>query len=79
LKNKIIEGYLKNFIEEYGRFGESSNDIIFEYLTNYLIVKKNFLEEFDISDLNTGKGNDFGIDGIAILINDFLACTYDDV
>lgn len=40
MKNKIVEGYLKNFIEEYGRFGEKSEDIVFEHLINYLIIKK---------------------------------------
>ena len=40
MKNKIIEGYLKNFIEDNGNFGENSEDIIFEHLINYLIVKK---------------------------------------
>jgi len=79
MKNKIVGGYLKNFIEEHGHFGEKSDDIIFEHLVNYLIIKKYYLDEFDISEIHTGKGNDLGIDGIAILINDFIAHTYDDV
>ena len=79
MKNKIIEGYLRNFIQEHGNFGETSNDIIFEHLINYLIIKKDYIDEFEISELHTDKGNDLGIDGIAILINDFIAYTYDDV
>ena len=79
MKNKIIEGYLRNFIQEHGKFGETSNDIIFEHLMNYLIIKKDYIDEFEISELHTDKGNDLGIDGIAILINDFIAHTYDDV
>jgi len=78
MKNKIIEGYLKSFIKENGNFGEKSDDIIFEYLVNYLILKKFFIDEFEISDLHTGLGNDLSIDGIAILINDFLATTEED-
>lgn len=79
MKNKIIEGYLRNFIKEHGKFGETSNDIIFEHLINYLIIKKDYIDEFEISELHTDKGNDLGIDGIAILINDFIAHTYVDV
>ena len=52
MKNKIIEGYLKNFIEDNGNFGENSEDIIFEHLINYLIVKKYYLDDFNIEDVS---------------------------
>lgn len=78
MKNKIIEGYLDRFMQDNGSFGKSSKDIIFEHLINYLIIKRYYIDDFDISDIHTGNSNDLSIDGIAIFINNFLATNTKD-
>ena len=43
----------------------------FEAFTNYIVVSDVYHEEFDFSVLSTGKG-EFGIDGIAVIVNDTI-------
>ncbi len=78
MKNPIIEGYLKKFIAEHGNFDTKKPDVHFEHMMNYLIIKRYFLDEFSIDDIHTGGGGDLGLDGVAIVINNFLVTTLDD-
>jgi hypothetical protein len=47
-------------------------DVRFEHFASYLTVRRHFTETFDTSELVVGKGNDTGIDGIAIIVNGAL-------
>src|SRR4051812_44684071 len=43
----------------------------FEAFTNYIVVSDIYPEEFDFNVVSTGVG-EFGIDGIAIIVNDAI-------
>ncbi|MBI1294166.1 AIPR protein [bacterium] len=48
------------------------DSVLFEHFVNYCVVSANYGEEFDLSDIHLGGGNDLGIDGIAIIVNGSL-------
>jgi len=58
---------------------EKSDADKFENFVNYTITTSNFTKSFDISSIDTGKGNDTGIDGIAIIVNDQLIEHCDEI
>lgn len=53
--------------------------LLFEYFSNYCVVNDVYgMNDFDIEDITTGK-NTQGIDGIAIIVNQKLINTIDDI
>ena len=74
--NPVIKGYLSNFSNEYGNFGESDEATLFEHFINWLITSK-YVDDFDLDNVHTGGGNDLGIDGLAISINSFFISDYE--
>lgn len=76
--NQIVKGLLSKFINEllcypdmsdYQAMSESEQ---FENFINYIIIKRDFLDNFDLEDIYTGGKEDGGIDGIAITIGNNL-------
>jgi hypothetical protein len=61
-----------------GQSGKSDADK-FENFVNYTITTSNFSKSFDVTSIDTGKGNDTGIDGIAIIVNDQLIEHCDEI
>lgn len=52
---------------------------LFEYFSNYCVVNNVYgLSDFDLDDITTGSGTQ-GIDGIAIIVNQKLVQTTDDI
>lgn len=51
----------------------------FERFVNYCIVSKEYNKTFDIEDTLTGKGDDTGIDGLAIIVNGQLIEHKEDI
>lgn len=83
IKNKIIEGYLADFKDDFG-INETNDDIAFEKFVNYCIISRIHPEAFssDISrleDLNIGGSHDTGIDGLGIIVNEHLVTSIDEV
>jgi hypothetical protein len=76
--NKIVESILQEFsksnsieaLEEWERF---------EYLTSYLTIRRHFSRALDLKDVVVGKGNDTGLDAIAIIVNGALMTDVDQV
>lgn len=59
----------------------SINDsaLLFEYFSNYCVVNNIYgSNDFDLDDISTGKGTQ-GIDGIAIIINQKIINSTDDI
>lgn len=56
-----------------------TDDNNFEYFSNYVLVTEELKKDFDLSIVNTGSGDDTGIDGIAIIINGQFVESTDDV
>ncbi len=53
--------------------------LLFEYFSNYCVVNDVYgINDFDVEDITTGK-NTQGIDGIAIIVNQKLINTTDDI
>jgi cold shock CspA family protein len=68
MKDRIIEGYLKNFAEE-NSLSEIDESKTFEYFVNYCVGTKYIFDVFSFEDITVGAGHDTGIDGIAIIVN----------
>lgn len=78
MHDRILEGYLKDFIADFG-LSKVEHTKAFEHFVNYCIISKSLPEQFDFEDLSTGGGNDTAIDGIAILVNGHLVLSKDEV
>lgn len=66
----VTQSLLKEFAESQKIDGLPQSDQ-FEAFTNYIVVSDIYPEEFDFSLVATGPG-EFGIDGIAIIVNDSI-------
>lgn len=70
--NEIIKGYLSKFTDEFQDCKNMKEEEQFEHFINYITIKRDFLDDFNLDDIHTGGGMDNGIDGIAIIINNNL-------
>lgn len=66
----VTQSLLKEFSESQ-KIGTLSASEQFEAFINYAVVSDLYTEEFDFGMIHTGAG-EFGIDGIAIIVNDAL-------
>jgi hypothetical protein len=57
----------------------SPEDRRFEHFASYITVRQQHRETFDTADIETGGGNDTGIDAIAILVNGQLVTDVDEL
>jgi len=76
--DKILEGYIKGFSEEYGMEG-ISKDLIFESFANYCVVSRLYPGSFDLDNICVDDGEQLGLDGIAIIVNDHLVTSKEEV
>ena len=77
IMNKIIESFLNTHIKEYS-IEEFEKEIAFEHFINRCIINKYSVDRFDPMDIMTDEGEK-GIDGIAIVVNDRIITTMDEV
>lgn len=76
--NPIIKSYLSDFIEEYPDYKDLKESEQFEHFFNYIIVKRDFLDDFNLNRiLHAGGKSDNGIDGITIIVNNNLVDSVD--
>lgn len=66
----VTKSLLKEFAESQKVTGLKQDDQ-FEAFVNYIVVSDVYPEEFDFNVISTGEG-EFGIDGIAIIVNDAI-------
>lgn len=84
MENKIISGYLnEDFKNDFG-ITETKEDTLFEMFSNYCIISRihpeAFTTDFDkIEDLNVGGGEDTGIDGLGIIVNEHLVSSIEEI
>lgn len=74
--NSIVKPFLDSHIKAYELKGDEPNS--FEHLVNYLTVRNYTSRHFDPSEVSLGKG-EVGIDGVAVVVNDTLITTFDQV
>lgn len=78
MNNKILEGYLKDFSKVQG-LEQMDESTLFEYFSNNMILSKMQIQDIDLEAVHMGGGNDGGMDGIAITVNDHLVGNMDEV
>lgn len=83
IENKIIAGYLKDFKEDF-EIHEQDDDKAFEKFTNYCVFSRvhpeAFTSDFEkLDNLNIGGGEDTGIDGLAIIVNEHLVSSIEEI
>ncbi|OOH90795.1 hypothetical protein BMT54_03960 [Pasteurellaceae bacterium 15-036681] len=84
MENRIISGYMnEGFKKDYG-VTISNEAELFEMFVNYCIISKIHPEAFStdfekIESMNIGGGEDTGIDGLAIIVNDHLISDIDEI
>lgn len=84
MDNKIIQGYLKDFSQDFGFNSSIQETKLFEHFGNFCILSKIhpeafYNDNFKIQDLNIGKSNDTGLDGVAIVVNDHIVWSVDEI
>lgn len=84
MENKIISGYLnEDFKKDFG-IEEVKEDVLFEMFANYCIISRIHPEAFStdfekIENLNVGGGDDTGIDGLGIIVNEHLVSSIEEI
>ncbi|WP_304609231.1 AIPR family protein [Aerosakkonema funiforme] len=76
--DKILENYIQNFVNE-SDLAHLEEATAFEHFVNHTILSKNHPDPFDVETTTIGGGNDNAIDGIAILVNDHLVTSEEEV
>lgn len=82
IDNKFINGIVQEFKTDFN-LSDLKESKLFEYLVNYLIVSKIHPEAFDettnLQELDIDDGSNFGIDGIAIIVNNTMILSKEDI
>jgi hypothetical protein len=71
----VTKNLMDTFKKEQGFLDDIEESIIFEHFANYCVISKEYTDEFEISDVHVGGGNDLQLDGLAIIVNGVLAET----
>ncbi|MBQ0211824.1 hypothetical protein J7S50_21900, partial [Providencia rettgeri] len=69
--NVMLKSYFNNFIDS-NELSEYSDDESFEKFCNYYLVNQHYPQDFDLDSCSIGGGDDSGIDGICIIIDDIF-------
>ncbi|WP_394847385.1 AIPR family protein [Pendulispora brunnea] len=75
--DRITKGIVDEFRESQS-LQKLPDDKAFERLCNHCIVSRE-IEEFNVEDVSTGGGGDGGIDGLAIIVNNAIITTIDEI
>lgn len=74
----VTEGYLEEFVQNFS-IGTKDKTRQFEYFANFIVVSNHFdANRFQLNDISTGE-NAPGIDGIAIIVNNRLCTSVEEV
>lgn len=74
--HKIIQSYLREFVTE-AAIADMDEAQQFERFVNHCVVTQAFPDNFDVDSVTTSD-EDFGIDGVAVVLGDELVTTVDD-
>lgn len=77
MKNPIIESYLDEFSKNYNITGLNETEK-FEHLVNFCILNGEKYDEFDIEDIHVGEKGNYGLDGVAILVDGEIVTSKDE-
>ena len=77
--DRITQGLLKDFKKEQSLPEEIEQYILFEHFANYCVISKEYNDNFAIDDVHVGGKQDISIDGIAIIVNNLLVTSLDEI
>lgn len=78
MKNIVIESLVDNFKSE-KKIDDKDDSVVFEHFVNFYLLKRDFLDDFELEDIRTNNSEDNGIDGIALIAQDRLLLDVEDV
>jgi len=78
MKDKLIEGYLKDFVDAH-ELTDLKESEAFEHFVNYCVACREHPENTEFESMHIGGSGDMAIDGIAILVNEHLVSSKEDV
>ncbi len=78
MRDRIIEGYLKDFCDA-NNLGQLDQSKAFEHFVNYCVVSREHPENFDFEGVSVGGPGDYAIDGMAILVNDHIVNSTEEI
>lgn len=78
MKDKLIEGYLKDFVDTH-ELTDLPESEAFEHFVNYCIASREHPENLEFESMRVGGCGDLAIDGIAVLVNEHLVSSIEDV
>ena len=76
--DRITSSLVKEFKSDF-EYGGLTDNVIFEYFSNYVVLTREYGSEIDLDSVWTGEGGDGGIDGIALIVNNRLVYNNDEM
>lgn len=76
--DRITTSYVETFRKEQS-LPKGDDATTFEHFTNYCILSDSYDEEFNISEVHTGGGNDLTLDGTAVIVNGVLVTEVEEI
>lgn len=78
MKDRILQSYLQDFCREEG-YEDLKEPEAFERFVNHCIIAREHADTFDLDNICIGGGNDISLDGVAILVNDRLVYSKEEI
>ncbi|QGV78591.1 hypothetical protein EIZ62_10305 [Streptomyces ficellus] len=78
LMDRVTKVYLDTFRQEQS-IESAPESTAFELFADYCVISDAYDDEFNVTDVHTGGGNDLAIDGIGIIVNGTLVNSTDEV
>jgi cold shock CspA family protein len=78
MRDRILENDLQSFTKEFD-LTTLPEPTAFEYFVNYCVISRYHPDAFDPEDVAVGGHGDLGLDGLAIIVNDRLVSSKEDV
>ncbi len=76
--DRIIESFVEDFKSEFS-YNEKDKSKLFEHFVNYAIVSKIYPDRSSIDKINVGGTRNPGIDGLALMTNNHLVTTEEEI
>ena len=77
--DRIIKSYLENFSKSFSLNKKMDDPTKFEHFVNYTVIEPKTNTPINLEDLNIGVNDTIGIDGFAIILNNELISTEDEL
>jgi hypothetical protein len=76
--DRIIESFIEDFRSDYN-YANIEKSKLFENFINYCLISKIYPDRSSLDKINVGGTRNPGIDGLAIMVNDHLVTSFEEV